>query len=96
MNVQTHGLDIRQRGELVLAFLEGAGEVTVGHVSARAGASEMTIRRDLEALEREGALKRVHGGAISNDSRSYEPPSAIRAYRNVDNKGHADVEVVIA
>src|SRR3954451_19218426 len=37
------------------------------HVSAAAsqlGGSEMTVRRDLQALERDGKLTRVHGGAV--------------------------------
>lgn len=34
----------------------------------------MTIRRDLELLEMEGLARRVRGGAISTQSRSYQPP----------------------
>lgn len=34
----------------------------------------MTIRRDLEMLELEGLARRVRGGAISTQSRSYQPP----------------------
>ncbi len=46
----------------------------------------MTVRRDLEALERDGVLKRVHGGAISAVSTSYEPPFVSRASRNAEAK----------
>lgn len=46
----------------------------------------MTVRRDLEALERDGVLKRVHGGAISAASTSYEPPFVVRASRHVEAK----------
>jgi DeoR/GlpR family transcriptional regulator of sugar metabolism len=34
----------------------------------------MTIRRDLELLEIEGLARRIRGGAISTQSRSYQPP----------------------
>ncbi len=74
-------MDVRVRRELVLELLERKERVTVAEVSALAEVSEMTVRRDLEALEREGALKRVHGGAISAVSTSYEPPFAVRAQR---------------
>ena len=80
-------MNVRLRRELVLDLLDRKGRVTVGEVSALAEVSEMTVRRDLELLEREGALKRVHGGAISVVSTSYEPPFAIRAQRNVEAKG---------
>lgn len=71
---------------MVLELLDARGEVTVAELSARAGVSEMTVRRDLGALERHGALKRVHGGAITAVSRSYEPPFAVRAKRRIEVK----------
>jgi DeoR family transcriptional regulator of aga operon len=75
--------DRRQR---TLELLADRGEVSVSELSREAGVSEMTIRRDLEALEREGLLRRVHGGAISSVSRGYEPPFALRAGRGGDAK----------
>lgn len=71
---------------MALERLQLAGEVSVAELSREAGVSEMTIRRDLEALERAGALRRVHGGAISAVSRSYEPPFALRSGREPDAK----------
>jgi DeoR family transcriptional regulator of aga operon len=71
---------------MVLERLQETGEVSVAELSRDAGVSEMTIRRDLEALERTGALRRVHGGAISGVSRSYEPPFALREGRQADAK----------
>ena len=35
--------------------------------------SVATIRRDLEILEEEGKIRRVHGGAVSMESRLEEP-----------------------
>ena len=37
------------------------------------GVSPATARRDLEALEKRGELRRVHGGAVSVESRLEEP-----------------------
>lgn len=48
----------------VLALLAEAGSVSVAALSADLGVSDMTIRRDLLELEREGRLRRVHGGAV--------------------------------
>lgn len=75
-------MDVRNRRELVLGLLEERGEVSVSEVSATACVSEMTIRRDLDALAHDGLLKRVHGGAITVVSRSYEPPFAARAQQH--------------
>ncbi len=41
------------------------GAITVADVAARLGVSDMTVRRDLDDLEREGRLARTHGGAVS-------------------------------
>jgi DeoR/GlpR family transcriptional regulator of sugar metabolism len=79
-------MDVRERRQLTLELLQEQGEVTVAELSRTAEVSDMTIRRDLEALERSGALRRVHGGAISAVSRSYEPPFALRAGREVEAK----------
>jgi DeoR/GlpR family transcriptional regulator of sugar metabolism len=94
MRIQTAVLDVRSRRELSLYLLQMNGQVSVTELSARAGVSEMTIRRDLEALEREGLVKRVHGGAISSVSRGYEPPFAIRANRNIEKKERVAGKVV--
>lgn len=74
------------RRHLVLEALEERREVAVAALSQTAGVSEMTVRRDLEALEREGLLKRVHGGAVSAVSRGYEPPYALRSSREREIK----------
>lgn len=79
-------MNARDRRGLVLEALERHGEVSVAELSRGAAVSEMTIRRDLESLEREGVLRRVHGGATSAVSRGYEPPYAFRADRNDDAK----------
>jgi DeoR/GlpR family transcriptional regulator of sugar metabolism len=71
---------------MTLEALTEHGEVSVAELSRDAGVSEMTVRRDLEALEREGLLRRIHGGAINAVSRSYEPPYALRAGRQSEAK----------
>ncbi len=71
---------------MVLEALEESHEVTVASLSRTQGVSEMTVRRDLEALEREGVLRRVHGGAVSTVSRGYEPPYALRSGRDQEAK----------
>ena len=76
----------RDRRQVTLEALAERGEASVAELSREAGVSEMTIRRDLEALEREGLLRRVHGGAVSAVSRGYEPPFALRAGRQSEAK----------
>lgn len=54
-------LAVDRRGRIV-ALLR-AGSVSTDDLSCRLGVSAETVRRDLTALERGGALVRVHGGA---------------------------------
>lgn len=75
-----------ERHELICEAVQAAGRVHVGDLAARTAVSEMTVRRDLEELEERGVLTRVHGGAISNVSRSYEPGFAARSLQHLDAK----------
>lgn len=58
-------LDEFSRERSILAELRAAGRVSVGDLAAGFGVSTVTVRKDLEALERKSLLKRVRGGAIS-------------------------------
>lgn len=62
------------------------GEVQVVTLATALGCSEMTVRRDLEALERNGVLRRVHGGAIRARGTAEEAPYAMRAFSHADEK----------
>lgn len=53
------------RMEAILARLNDGGSVTVGEIARMFGVSEMTVRRDLTELQRNGLLERVHGGAVA-------------------------------
>jgi DeoR/GlpR family transcriptional regulator of sugar metabolism len=52
-----------QRQHRILQELEVHGTVRVTSLSGMLGVSEMTVRRDIDALDAEGQLLRVHGGA---------------------------------
>lgn len=72
-------MNARERRALILRALEDEGELSVVDLSRRTNVSEMTARRDLDALERRGALLRLHGRAVPAAPRSYEPAFDIRA-----------------
>jgi DeoR/GlpR family transcriptional regulator of sugar metabolism len=75
-----------QRHEEVLKVLREAGTATVSDLGQRLGVAEMTIRRDLEALEATGVLQRFHGGARLNAPSAFEPPFAFRERTNSAGK----------
>ncbi|MGR6971679.1 DeoR/GlpR family DNA-binding transcription regulator [Streptomyces cynarae] len=62
-------MGVANRLDLTLRLVQGSGRVSVSELSHRLGVSEMTVRRDLDALERQGLVRRVHGGAIATRSR---------------------------
>ncbi len=57
-----------ERFAKILSILESMGSVTVQQLMTELGASESTIRRDLNTLDAEGKLTKVHGGAILKHS----------------------------
>ncbi len=57
-----------KRQEQILRLVNQNGSVTVQELTEKFEASESTIRRDLNALHNMGALVKVFGGAIKNES----------------------------
>lgn len=62
------------------------GSISIPEICERFEVSEMTARRDLNQLDRQGLLRRVHGGAIASLARSYEPSFSTRANKNTPAK----------
>lgn len=55
----------KQRQEMILSLLADRGSVTVTWLRDELGVSEATVRRDITALDREGKLCKVFGGAVT-------------------------------
>jgi DeoR family transcriptional regulator, fructose operon transcriptional repressor len=70
-----------------------AGSLGVAELALLTGASEMTIRRDLDMLAEQGVLERFRGGARSLLLRGEEPPFALRAQEGVEAKQRIAAEV---
>jgi DeoR/GlpR family transcriptional regulator of sugar metabolism len=62
---------IEKRREEILDILKDEGKAKVTELSKRFNISEVTIRNDLTELEKEGLLKRMHGGAVSTQKAYY-------------------------
>ena len=66
-----------QRQKIIVDKIRVGTPVNVGEFSRELGVSTMTIRRDLEKLEKGGMLTRTHGGAVpvSQATEANEEPS---------------------
>lgn len=78
--------DAAERQQLTVRLLEQNGGASVRELSELCGVSEMTVRRDLDALEREGVIKRHHGGAVVTRRSVIEMPYTERSTKNQDKK----------
>lgn len=85
-------IDIDQRRQRILELLQSEGKVRVADLSKLFGISEVTIRGDLDALEQQGALQRVHGGAISTYKNYYNMTFNDRSEANGEEKRRIAVE----
>jgi DeoR family transcriptional regulator of aga operon len=56
---------VPDRLDVTLRLVRNAGRVSLTDLAARLGVSEMTVRRDLDALQRRGLVERVRGGAVA-------------------------------
>jgi DeoR/GlpR family transcriptional regulator of sugar metabolism len=75
-----HRLDTKamlasERQALILQRARESGIVSVSELIGELGVSDMTIRRDLDALNDRGLVERVYGGAVVTRGRSLFEPS---------------------
>jgi DeoR/GlpR family transcriptional regulator of sugar metabolism len=69
-----HNLLAEQRRALILEEVRRRGGARVNELTRRLNVSDMTVRRDLDALARQGALEKVHGGAVPlAEASTHEP-----------------------
>lgn len=77
----------RQRHEVIVAEVRRRGAVRVSELAALLGVSDMTVRRDLEALDEAGLVDKVHGGATLRDERTTDEPGfEAKSLRNTREK----------
>ncbi len=70
----------------IVETLRGSGSVTVSEVEARFGVSPVTVRRDLDELERQGVLRRTHGGGVLPTTAAHEDSFARRLKASTEAK----------
>src|SRR5260221_2980322 len=67
-----------ERQQAILLKPRTQGRVEVVGVDEELGVTTETVRRDLTVLERDGVVRRVHGGAIPVERLGFEPALAAR------------------
>ena len=74
------------RRERILESLRLAGAVSLGELAEMLAVSDMTVRRDLEALHRDGLIERVRGGAVVPQRGTDEPGFDMKLQRQSREK----------
>jgi DeoR family transcriptional regulator of aga operon len=64
-----------ERRRLILDLLQREGRVLVAELAQRLHTSQVSIRKDLEALHLRGVIQRTHGGALPMRHGALEDPS---------------------
>jgi DeoR/GlpR family transcriptional regulator of sugar metabolism len=75
-----------RRREIIVQQLAREQVVRVAELSQRFSVSEVSIRRDLERLERQGLVARVHGGAVAIAVRNGPDEPAAAPTPHLDEK----------
>ncbi|MER7312603.1 MULTISPECIES: DeoR/GlpR family DNA-binding transcription regulator [Streptomyces] len=71
---ENQNLLAEQRRALILDEVRKRGGVRVNELTRRLSVSDMTVRRDLDALARQGVIEKVHGGAVPvAEASTHEP-----------------------
>ena len=75
-----------QRREQILAYLSARDRTSVSELSQALGVSEVTVRKDLDVLESQKVLTRVHGGAVVSGRGRLELHFAAREQEHLEEK----------
>jgi DeoR family fructose operon transcriptional repressor len=67
-----------KRQQAILQTLRNSGQVEATALATDFGVTSETVRKDLITLERQGLLRRVHGGAIPIQDLTFEPDVSAR------------------
>ncbi|MFU2080712.1 DeoR/GlpR family DNA-binding transcription regulator [Avibacterium endocarditidis] len=82
------------RTSQILQLVNASGKVNVNALAEQFGVSVETIRRDLRALNQKGLLHRVHGGAMSCQSKDIGRSFQARQRLNSEAKKYIAQQVV--
>ncbi|MDO5533670.1 MAG: DeoR/GlpR family DNA-binding transcription regulator [Propionibacteriaceae bacterium] len=74
MSVGSLGAEVRRTR--IRELMAGTGRLDLAWTAGELGVSEMTVRRDLVELERQGLLRRVRGGAVSVEPEQFDRRAA--------------------
>ena len=71
-----------ERRQSLLNILRKQPGLRVPEIAKTLGVSDGTVRNDLNALEEEGRLKRVHGGAVLTEQNQFQNNSFVLRYKH--------------
>lgn len=86
METSKHKLKAKERHDYILNKLNEKKEISVAAISQELSTSVVTIRKDLETLERSGLLERIHGGAVLDYNAAQNQGFAEKLVRNKSKK----------
>ena len=72
-----------ERFKQIRALLEKTPTLRIGQLANLLYVSEATVRRDVDAMEKDGLLKRVYGGVTLNKE---DMPLTLRSFQHADMK----------
>lgn len=76
----------RKIEQTILEFLQANSKATIEELASQTFVSPSTVRRKLEAMQKNGLIKRTHGGAVINDEKNFFPSFTFRSHQNVLEK----------
>src|SRR5512138_364197 len=86
MSQNDQAISPERRRDQILAYLSARDRTSVGELSHVLGVSEVTVRKDLDQLEGQGLLTRVHGGAVVSGRGRLELYFAAREQEHLEEK----------
>lgn len=79
-------VSVAERRLRIMQLLKEHGHASVSKLSERFGVSEVTVRKDLSALEEDHVVVRTHGGAVLAEHFQFDLPFREQSIRHAEEK----------
>lgn len=81
-----------QRQERMRGLLEKHSTMTVSSLAELLQCTMMTVRRDIDEMEKQGLVQKVHGGVVLNKANEMQPSYMLRVNQNIEEKQRIGAE----
>ena len=85
---------MNKRHRKILSIISDGHQATVNELSENLSVSPATVRQDLSSLEKQGFLRRVHGGAVIDETDDISHRELVDGACHLSHSHHGEFQII--